>query len=702
MFNSGRTCPLLLAAGLLLFSAMLRAGSSPLLPALPSIDGDVYATHVQDNILYIGGNFSTVAAGSINRNGLAAINMATGNVLPDWNPDLGVAEARVLLPASDGKTLFVGGTFVTVGGAGHKLVAEIDIDPASSSYGQVRDWDPLMSGNAVYALAWSADGLQLYVGGDFNQIGIASHQNLAAIDRVTAQAAPWYPEPDGTVHSLLGSVDGSRLYAGGEFGVIGSSADGREPRKALAAVNTSTAAVLGWNPALVGNAVYDMRFSVDGDGLYIGGLFSEAGSAARANLARLDTETAQAVPGWVADTDAAVHVLMVDASGALFVGGVYSVINGAGRSQLSMLDAADASLLPWLPLIGSGSVRALAVNNTSNALVVGGSYAEVGGDTSHQNIAVFLKAPPVTVSSSDKGIATNTPPMTVTLTCTDHGGASPCAATYVTMDGAEPTLSSPVYSAPIMISATTALKFFSVDGDGNREAVQNEIYTVDVDAPLTTVSPGLAVLNASSYKAVELVCDDGIDGSGCATTYYTLDGSTPTVASAIYTVPIELPDGATTVKYFSVDSAGNDESIQSAVRQTDYIVDLDLPTISVSHDSGNYTPPLTVTVICDDGAGLGCDEIYMTTDGTVPVETATPVGYAGPLEVTLENASILRVHVSDLAGNSGSNIIGIYTFTDPEPLMRSGSGALLWLPLLLLPLILRRRLWLSGGNAAYR
>src|SRR3954471_12510406 len=64
----------------------------------------------------------------------------------------------------------------------------------------------------------------------------------------------------------------------------------------------------------------------------------------------------------------------------------------------------------------------------------------------------------------------------VSLTCTDQGGSG-CSATHYTTDGSTPTQSSPRFSEPIAIAATTTLKFFSVDGAGNAEAVKTETYT---------------------------------------------------------------------------------------------------------------------------------------------------------------------------------------------------------------------------------
>jgi len=65
---------------------------------------------------------------------------------------------------------------------------------------------------------------------------------------------------------------------------------------------------------------------------------------------------------------------------------------------------------------------------------------------------------------------------TVTLSATD--ATSGVAATYYTTDGSDPTTSSTQYTAPIAISETTTLKFFSTDNVGNSESVKTETYII--------------------------------------------------------------------------------------------------------------------------------------------------------------------------------------------------------------------------------
>ncbi|UOY93349.1 PHB depolymerase family esterase [Ectobacillus sp. JY-23] len=130
------------------------------------------------------------------------------------------------------------------------------------------------------------------------------------------------------------------------------------------------------------------------------------------------------------------------------------------------------------------------------------------------------------------------------------------ANTYYTTDGSTPTTSSSIYTGPISINASTTLKYFSIDTNGNTEAVQTQSYTIGTDTtpPVTTVnSAGGTYTNAVTIQ---------LSTNEAASTYYTTDGSTPTVNSTRYTGPFTL-SGTTTLKYFSIDVSGNAEAVQT-------------------------------------------------------------------------------------------------------------------------------------------
>jgi hypothetical protein len=124
-------------------------------------------------------------------------------------------------------------------------------------------------------------------------------------------------------------------------------------------------------------------------------------------------------------------------------------------------------------------------------------------------------------------------------------------------------MSSSIYSGTIAVSASTTLKYFSTDVAGNSEAIKTSVYTInlpsDTTPPVTTASPSGGTYTGS--QTVTLTCSDGT-GSGCDKIYFTIDGSTPTTASNIYTAPLVIVS-TTTLKYFANDLAGNAEAVKT-------------------------------------------------------------------------------------------------------------------------------------------
>ena len=143
--------------------------------------------------------------------------------------------------------------------------------------------------------------------------------------------------------------------------------------------------------------------------------------------------------------------------------------------------------------------------------------------------------PPVTRADPSGG--TFTAPVSVALMCDDGSGGG-CAETHYTTDGSAPTLSSPRYSTAISLSATTTLKFYSVDTAGNAEAVKTEQYLFGAVPSLTlTASPRGGTYG--SAQSVTLSCSSST-GEACASIHYTTDGSTPTARSPAYSTPPDL------------------------------------------------------------------------------------------------------------------------------------------------------------------
>ena len=262
------------------------------------IDGSVSAV-VPDGAggYYVGGVFTSV--GGAARVGLAHIK-ADGSLDQSWRADLGRAVSytpSVTALALSGSTLYVGGSFSSIGGQQRENIAALDAATA-----RVSAWNPHASGYLVAALVVS--GQTVYVGGLFDAIGGQVRRNLAALDATTGLATNWNPDPDSTVRTL--AVTGSTVYAGGEFSSIGG-----QTRYCVAALDAATGAATGWNPECLGSGPTAVRaLAVLGQRVYIGGYFDGMGGRLREGLAAVDAGTGRAT-AWNPSPDASVFALVV-------------------------------------------------------------------------------------------------------------------------------------------------------------------------------------------------------------------------------------------------------------------------------------------------------------------------------------------------------------------------------------------------------
>jgi hypothetical protein len=104
------------------------------------------------------------------------------------------------------------------------------------------------------------------------------------------------------------------------------------------------------------------------------------------------------------------------------------------------------------------------------------------------------------------------------------------------------------------------------------------------------------------------------DATAGATIYYTLDGSTPTVSSAVYTTSITIA-ATTTIQAIAIATG----YFQSAVTSEAYVGSLQVSAPTFSQAGGTYSTPQSVA-ISDTTAGAA---IYYTTNGTTPTTSST-------------------------------------------------------------------------------
>jgi len=231
------------------------------------------------------------------------------------------------------------------------------------------------------------------------------------------------------------------------------------------------------------------------------------------------------------------------------------------------------------------------------------------------------------------------------------------AITYYTIDGTTPTTNSLVYSNPIEISYDITLNYFSVDNGGNIESIKTEDYKfLDIIAPKTSASPV-----GGSYKTGKAIMLT-LSANEPATTYYTLDGSEPTISSTTYTDPISISSD-TALKYFSIDVSGNKENTQTSIYN---VVDISAPTTTASVFSGSYNYYPSVELKVNEQAAT-----YYTLDETIP--TTSSLAYSGLVSIAKEGDTILKFFSVDSSGNQENVKSETYTIDTIPPITQISS-----------------------------
>lgn len=375
------------------------------------LDGRVMAVAQVGDTVFIGGEFTRIReAGSSNeltRQNFAAFDARTGDVL-DVAPAFD-GQVEAILPAPDGRSIYVGGWFFTVDGRASRSLARLDVDTLQPVPGFTV---PLISGR-VRDLALA--GGRLWIAGAFSHVNGVPQRALATLNAATGARDPYMglaitgTQNGGTTQVLKVDVtpDGRRLLAIGNFREVA----GRTARQVVALDLTGPAAALAdWGTEFYGQTCagsfesYVRDLDISDDGKYVvivttggfgGGPPRSCDTASRFELDRTGLNLA---PTWVdytgGDTLTAVHV----APEAVYIGGHNRFLNnpfqsnspGPGavsRPGIAALDPRNGLPFSWNPERGLG-VGVFDLDLTGDGLWVVSDTERIGGEF-HGRVAML-------------------------------------------------------------------------------------------------------------------------------------------------------------------------------------------------------------------------------------------------------------------------------------------------------------------------
>lgn len=203
---------------------------------------------------------------------------------------------KVFAIANTATRTFIGGEFTVVGGQSRVGIAAIKVAPGTTADGKLDGKFVANTNGVVNAVAVSADGGTVFLGGKFTSVNGTPRANLAAVSATTgAVLGTWRADTSGSSPEVLSlAVLGDKLYVGGRFGGI----DGRTAYKRIAAVSVGAGDVIGtFQPKPSLHAVRFLTVDPDESTVFAGGGFHTIGGASReAGVAELDGTTGLATP----------------------------------------------------------------------------------------------------------------------------------------------------------------------------------------------------------------------------------------------------------------------------------------------------------------------------------------------------------------------------------------------------------------------
>jgi hypothetical protein len=236
-----RVLPVVVAALLLFALTLSPAGAVPSPTAANTLQfygGEVRAVAQIGGTIYVGGSFTAVGNGtpSIARSNLVAIDATSGQLVTAFDPHPDNA-VNTLLVSAGGTHLYAGGVFNNVRGCSQcdRLAM---LDPATGA--AVATFGPRPNA-AVLSLARA--GNTLFVGGTFATVGGRRRVRFAAVDATTGRIGGMTMHADGAVRDLTVNPGGTTLYLAGAFTAVGGAT-----RYNFASADIASRTLTAWNP----------------------------------------------------------------------------------------------------------------------------------------------------------------------------------------------------------------------------------------------------------------------------------------------------------------------------------------------------------------------------------------------------------------------------------------------------------------------
>jgi hypothetical protein len=394
------------------------------------LDGSTFSIAQVGNTIVVGGQFTQAenhgSTSVVTRNNLLAFDATTGKLITTFAPNP-AGKVWKVLPAADGKSVYVAGEFTKVGTKavpGHVFKVDVTTGVVSTSFtaakvnGKIRDLELV--------------GNHLFIAGKFTQIGGVDQVALGSLYADTGKRDPYVDNVfAGVRNSLAGAVtdvlqisvnpQNTELMAVGNFTSVDGQTRWQIARLDIgnipSGVDTSVhSTVSPWSTTLYTSAcaarfdtyMTDVEYSRDGTffvvsttGAYGGAAASNAGTSGCDVVTRFDDNaTPGSTPSWTAYTGSDTTWTVEVTDRVVYAGGHQKFQNNPGgnntpgpgavaRTGIAALDTINGMPYSWDPTRTRG-VGVQDILATSDGIYVGSDTEQIGhtpGNTFHPRIA---------------------------------------------------------------------------------------------------------------------------------------------------------------------------------------------------------------------------------------------------------------------------------------------------------------------------
>jgi alpha-tubulin suppressor-like RCC1 family protein len=315
----------------------------------------------------------------------------------------------------------------------------------------------------------------------------------------------------------------------------------------------------------------------------------------------------------------------------------------------------QASSLSGIGLLGAGQEHALGVTTTGVVWSWGANaWGQIGDGTT------VGRPTPVAISDVDYAWKVGTPVFsvaagtyttekTVIVTC-----VTPGAAIHYTLNGDTPTESDAVVASggSILIDQTRTLKARAWKTGMPASSATTAVYTLAVSSLQFSPTP-------TTYTSAQTVTISTT--SPGASIHFTVDGSTPSEASTLYTGPLSVST-STTIKAIGLRSNWTSSAVATGTYTMNFGT-LAAPTFDPG--TASYTTSANVSISAMAGA-----TIRYTTNGSA-VTTSSPI-YTSAIEVTTTTTINAKAYHQDYTTSPQSS--ATYTIVVASPTLSHTSG----------------------------